>query len=67
MNYVTPWEVIHLLEASGWAIEEQWGSFDAIGADAGNPASALDVAALPVSLQQAAATVWNIVARRQDG
>lgn len=64
MNYVTPWELIRLLEEHGWRIEEQWGSFDPIGQDAGNSASELDVTTLPISLQQAAATVWNVIAAR---
>lgn len=64
MNYVTPWELIRLLEEKGWRITEQWGSFDPIGDDAGNPAADLDVASLPLPLQQAAATVWNVIAAR---
>ncbi|MEZ4507130.1 MAG: class I SAM-dependent methyltransferase [Thermomicrobiales bacterium] len=64
MNYVTPWELVQLLEKKGWTVEEQWGSFDPIGDDATNPAQEIDTAALPLLLQQAAATVWNIIARR---
>lgn len=64
MNYVVPWELIRLLEERGWQIEQQWGSFDAIGADAGNVASELDMSVLPLPLQQAAATVWNVILSR---
>ncbi|MCA9860425.1 MAG: class I SAM-dependent methyltransferase [Thermomicrobiales bacterium] len=64
MNYVVPWELIHLLEARGWFIDAQWGSFDAIGRDAGNPVGAYDVSQLPLAVQQASATVWNIIATR---
>ncbi len=64
MNYVTPWELIRLLEEKGWTVEEQWGSFDSLGGDAGNSAANLDVATLPLPLQQAAATVWNVIAGR---
>lgn len=64
MNYVTPWELVRLLEEKGWQIAEQWGSFDPIGGNAGNVAADLNVAALPLALQQAAATVWNLIAIR---
>ena len=64
MNYVTPWELNRLLEEKGWTIEEQWGSFDPLGDDAGNAAADLDVGSLPLPLQQAAATVWNAIAGR---
>ena len=64
MNYVTPWELVRLLEERSWSVEEQWGSFDALGDDAGNSAANLDVTRLPLPLQQAAATVWNVIARR---
>jgi ubiquinone/menaquinone biosynthesis C-methylase UbiE len=63
MNYVTPWELIRLLEEKGWTVGEQWGSFDTIG-DAGNTAAGLEIATLPLPLQQAAATVWNVIADR---
>ncbi len=64
MNYVTPWELIRLLDESGWSVEEQWGSFDPLGGDAGNAAASLDATQLPLPLQQAAATVWNMIASR---
>jgi ubiquinone/menaquinone biosynthesis C-methylase UbiE len=66
MNYVTPWEIVRLLEERGWRMGEQWGSFDSLGDDAGNAAAELDVSSLPRALQQAAATVWNVIARRAD-
>lgn len=64
INYLMPWELIQLLEASGWQVGEQWGSFDAIGPDAGNAAVDLEIEILPLPLQQAAATVWNLIASR---
>lgn len=64
MNYVTPWELVRLLEEKGWTIEEQWGSFDPIGDNAGNTAANVDVTTLPLPLQQAAATVWNVISGR---
>jgi ubiquinone/menaquinone biosynthesis C-methylase UbiE len=66
MNYVTPWELIRILEEKGWRIAEQWGSFDPLGADATNAAANLDPSLLPLPLQQAAATVWNVIAVRID-
>jgi SAM-dependent methyltransferase len=64
MNYVTPWELNRLLEERGWRVGDQWGSFDSLGADAANAASELDIASLPLPLQQAAATVWNVIATK---
>lgn len=62
VSYVTPWELEALLDHLGWEILDGWGSF---GPNlAGDPAfaSADAVAALPKRLQQAAATVWALVA-----
>ncbi len=64
VNYVTPWELIRVLEEKGWTIKAQWGSFDPLGSDAGNAAAGLDTGALPLPLQQAASTVWNVIAER---
>jgi hypothetical protein len=53
-----------LIEERGWTVHEQWGSFDSIaslGDDAHNVAAKLDPSTLPLLLQQAAATVWNLV------
>lgn len=64
VTYLVPWELIRLIEERGWTVQEQWGSFDAIASQSGdgsNVASELDVAALPLLLQQAAATVWNVI------
>lgn len=65
VTYLVPWELTRLIEERGWTIHEQWGSFDAItsrSGDGSNVASELDVTALPLLLQQAAATVWNLIA-----
>ena len=64
VNYVTPWELNRVLEEKGWTIKAQWGSFDPLGSDAGNVAADLDTSALPIPLQQAAATAWNVIAER---
>lgn len=64
MNFVTPWELVRLLEDAGWKVAAQWGSYDAIGSDASNPAAELDIDTLPLPLRQAAATVWNVIATR---
>jgi ubiquinone/menaquinone biosynthesis C-methylase UbiE len=66
LNYVTPWELNRILQEKGWRIGQQWGSFDSLGEYAGNVARALDVSELPLPLQQAAATVWNVIATRLD-
>jgi ubiquinone/menaquinone biosynthesis C-methylase UbiE len=62
MNYVTPWELVRLLEERGWSIGEQWGSFDSLGDGAENAASGFEIHSSPVPVQQAAATVWNVIA-----
>jgi ubiquinone/menaquinone biosynthesis C-methylase UbiE len=64
MNYVTPWELERLLLERGWHMAEQWGSYDSLGDDATNAASGVDVELLPISLRQAAATVWNVIASK---
>jgi SAM-dependent methyltransferase len=64
VTYLGPWELVRLIEERGWTVSEQWGSFDSIaslGDDARNAASGLDIATLPLLLQQAAATVWNLI------
>jgi 2-polyprenyl-3-methyl-5-hydroxy-6-metoxy-1,4-benzoquinol methylase len=64
VTYLVPWELLRLIEERGWTVHEQWGSFDSIaslGDDAHNVAAKLDPSTLPLLLQQAAATVWNLV------
>jgi SAM-dependent methyltransferase len=65
VTYLVPWELIRLIEERGWTVHEQWGSFDTVTSrtgDGSNVASDLDIETLPLPLQQAAATVWNLVA-----
>jgi len=62
VNFLMPWELIRLLEERGWQIHEQWGSFDSVAHAANNVAAELDMSQLPLPMQQAAATVWNIIA-----
>lgn len=64
VNFIVPWELTRLLEERGWQIHEQWGSFDTVAAAGNNVAAELDVTQLPLPLQQAAATVWNVIATR---
>lgn len=64
INYIVPWELIRVLEERGWHIHEQWGSFDSVAHAANNVAVDLDTSQLPLRLQQAAATVWNVIATR---
>lgn len=66
VNYIVPWELLRLLQERGWTVHEQWGSYDAIGPNAANAAAGIDIDALPLPLQQAAATVWNVIASRDS-
>lgn len=64
VNYIVPWELDSLLALRGWTVVDQWGSFDSIAADAQNVLEGIEPDSLPIPLQQAAATVWNVVVRR---
>jgi len=64
INFLMPWELIRLLEERGWQVHQQWGSFDSVAHAANNVAAELDMTELPLPMQQAAATVWNIIATR---
>ena len=64
INFLMPWELIRLLDERGWQVHQQWGSFDSVAHAANNVAAELDMTELPLPMQQAAATVWNIVATR---
>jgi len=66
VNFLMPWELTRLLEERGWQIHQQWGSFDSVAHAANNVAAEIDMSKLPLPMQQAAATVWNIVATRQS-
>jgi ubiquinone/menaquinone biosynthesis C-methylase UbiE len=66
VNNMVPWELLRLLQERGWSVHEQWGSYDAIGPNAANVAADLDVTEFPLLLQQAAATVWNVIASRDS-
>lgn len=66
VNFITPWELIRVLEERGWQVGEQWGTYDAIADDRTNVAADLDVANLPLPIQQAAATVWSLIAAIPD-
>ena len=64
VNNILPWELVHVLDDRGWTIHHQWGSFDTVAGQADNVTAhtQLDVATFPLPLQQAAATVWNVIA-----
>ncbi len=64
INFLMPWELIRLLDERGWQVHQQWGSFDSVAHAANNVAAELDMTELPLPMQQAAATVWNIIATR---
>ncbi len=66
VNFLMPWELHRLLVERGWRIQEQWGSFDSVAHAADNIAAELDITRLPLPMQQAAATVWNILATRAE-
>jgi SAM-dependent methyltransferase len=63
VNYIVPWELLKVLDDRGWTVLGQWGSFDTVASAGANVAAAaeLDVTTLPLPLQQAAATVWNLI------
>lgn len=61
-NHLTPWELEALLTELGWTVLDGWGSYGAILGGEANPFSAERVAPLDRRLQQAAATLWSIVA-----
>lgn len=68
VNNILPWELIRVLNDRGWSVHEQWGSFDNIAGQVDNviTGTQLDVSALPLPLQQAGATVWNVIASIGD-
>ena len=61
-NRVTPWELERLLAELGWTVLEGWGAYRVAGNGEPNAFSEPDVLALPLRLQQAAATYWVSVA-----
>jgi SAM-dependent methyltransferase len=65
-NFLTPWELETLLDQLGWEVTDGWGSFGANMSGDTNAFTAASVAHLDRRLQQAAATIWAIVARLKD-
>jgi 2-polyprenyl-3-methyl-5-hydroxy-6-metoxy-1,4-benzoquinol methylase len=63
MNFVTPWELEEILTSLGWTVLDQWGEFGDSVPGTSNFITALDIARLPIRLQQAAATTWTFVVR----
>lgn len=63
MAYVTPRDLERVLTALGWQILDQWGDFGQSASDEGAGVTAEQAAALPLPLQQAAATTWAFIAR----
>lgn len=62
-NFMVPWELEQVLEASGWAVLDGWGEYGQSLTGEENAFTAVDVAALDRRLQQAAATTWAVIAR----
>jgi SAM-dependent methyltransferase len=62
-NFLVPWELEALLDHLGWKVLDGWGSFGATMSGDTNPFTAESVAHLDRRLQQAAASVWSVVAR----
>jgi SAM-dependent methyltransferase len=62
-NLLMPWELESLLVHLGWEVLDGWSSFGATMSGDTNNLTAESVAHLNRRLQQAAASVWSIVAR----
>ena len=61
-NYATPWELEEVLRHLGWRVLDGWGAYGpALGGETSG-FTAEGVAGLDVRLQQAAATVWAVIA-----
>ena len=62
VNWLTPWELEHLLIAGGWRILDGWGDYSHDLAGTDNPFDQVMLAGLDIRLQQAAATMWTVIA-----
>ncbi|MBA2520511.1 MAG: methyltransferase domain-containing protein [Chloroflexia bacterium] len=65
-NGIMPWELETLLQNDGWTVLDGWGEFGTDMRGNQNALSADDVGSLDLRLQQAAATIWTVVARPSD-
>jgi SAM-dependent methyltransferase len=61
-NFLNPWELETLLDRLGWEVLDGWGFFGANMSGDLNAFTADSVAHLDRRLQQAAATIWAVVA-----
>lgn len=63
-NGILPWELESLLIEQNWTLLDGWGEFGGDFAGNQNPLAAADVSGLHIRLQQAAATIWTVIATR---
>jgi len=61
-NFMLPWELEEVLRDLGWTILDGWGRTGPSLTGDNNPLDAAALSALPRPLQQAAATMWAVVA-----
>lgn len=61
-NGVLPWELETMLTHLGWSILDQWGDYGQDLSGTGNSLTAGTASVLDQRLQQAAATLWTIIA-----
>ena len=61
-NRMLPWELERLLTDLGWAVHDGWGGYGLAGSGEAPVVSAQEAERLPPRLQQAAATIWSMVA-----
>lgn len=62
VNWMTPWELEHLLTYHGWRILDGWGEFGPDLTREPNPFDPGALVSLDRRLQQAASTTWTVVA-----
>lgn len=62
VNWLTPWELEHLVVSHGWALRDGWGSYGRDLTGESNPFDPGALAGLDRRLQQAAATTWTTIA-----
>jgi len=62
VNWITPWELEHLLTFHGWRILDEWGEYGQDLTGEANPFDPGTLSGLDQRLQQAASTTWTVVA-----
>jgi SAM-dependent methyltransferase len=66
-NGILPWELEAILGQLGWSIQDQWGGYGQDHTGNENPFTAETIRDLDLRLQQAAATLWTIIADPPPG